>query len=161
MLPFILINIVVSATVILAILFWWDSRKTEQTETSTATAMAATAPVVAATIEAVSQATETPEAETGPLMHTVKAGETLGSLSEFYDVPMEDVMTANDLSNPNLIAVGQQLIIPIGGIPTATPPPTNTPAPEQNELPTPIPTDEPLTDGEAIVEITAVTGNGN
>ncbi len=68
-------------------------------------------------------------------------------------------MSANDISNPNLISVGQELIIPIGGIPTATPLPTNTPAPEQNERPTPIPTEPPI-EGEAIVEIANVTGIG-
>lgn len=161
MLPFILINVLVSAAVVLGILFWWDSRNEEEAQTSTATAVAATAPVVQATIEAIAQSTDTPEPDSEPLVHVVKAGETLGSISQFYDVDMEDIMTVNDISNPNLISVGQQLVIPIGGIPTATPQPENTPESISSVPPTPIPTDAPLEEGEAIVEITAATGVTN
>jgi LysM repeat protein len=159
MLPFLLLNIIVSAAVVLAILYWWDNRKEEQAVITTATAVAAAPPSLGVTATSAPLSTDTPEADDGPLIHVVKAGETLGSLAQFYEVSLDDLMTVNELTDPNIISVGQQLIIPIGGIPTATPPPED--PSESNEvelLPTPIATEAPLTGGEVDVQITAVTG---
>jgi LysM repeat protein len=158
MLPFLLVNIIVSAAVVLAILYWWDTRKTEQAAITTATAVAIAPPTGIATAAAIPLSTDTPEPGDEPLMHVVKAGETLGSLAEFYEVSLEDIMTINGLSDPNVLSVGQELIIPIGGIPTATPLPTSPSESAPATPPTPIPTEEPLTAGEADVQITAVTG---
>jgi LysM repeat protein len=158
MLPFLLVNIVVSAAVVLAILYWWDSRQKEQAYTATATAVVFVPPTGIATAAAIPVSTDTPEPGDGPLIHVVKAGETLGSLAQFYEVSLDDIMTVNDLSDPNVLSVGQQLLIPIGGIPTATPPPTGTPETALATPPTPIPTEEALASGEADVQITAVTG---
>ncbi|WP_026689628.1 L,D-transpeptidase family protein [Alteribacter aurantiacus] len=47
--------------------------------------------------------------------HIVKAGETLFSISEDYRTPYQVILQANQLPNPNLIFVGQAIIIP--GIP--------------------------------------------
>lgn len=138
MLPFIVINIVVSAAVVLVVLFWWDSR-TPQPEVVTATAPVAaleTADAIAVTMVA-DQVTpvandsgaETPEADEagdGPLVHIVQAGETLGIISQQYDVPVEDIAAANDIVNVNSISIGQALTIPVGGLPTETPAPTAT-----------------------------------
>jgi predicted RNase H-like nuclease (RuvC/YqgF family) len=44
--------------------------------------------------------------------HTVQRGETLASIAEKYGVTVADIVTANGISNPNLIAVGQELVIP-------------------------------------------------
>lgn len=159
MLPFILINILVSAGVVLAILYWWDSRKPAPEDSSVPLISASPLPA-AATAAASVQSTDTPEPEEGPPTHVVKAGDTLGSLSQFYDVTLEDLMEANDLTDPNLISVGQELIIPIGGIATATPAIESPPGEGAAELPTPIATDEPSNEGEVVVEITAVTGVG-
>lgn len=162
LLPMILINILVSALVVLAILFWWDGRLTEENAVVEATAVSATATVVGATAEAFSaQITNTPEPTVaGPAIHIVTAGDTLGSISAFYDVALDDIMEANGLTNPNLISVGQELIIPIGGLaePTIVPP-TATPE-TADSVPTPIPT-EPASEGEAIIEIRSVQGAGD
>jgi murein DD-endopeptidase MepM/ murein hydrolase activator NlpD len=45
-------------------------------------------------------------------VHIVAAGETLSGISERYGIPIERLMAANDLSNPDLIVVGQRLILP-------------------------------------------------
>lgn len=162
MLPFILINVLVSAIVVLAILYWWESRDADPEETVQVTAVSPTAPSAPAATQAFSQSTDTPAPQPDePLVHVVTAGDTLANISRFYEVPMEDIMIANGISNPNILSVGQQLTIPVGGLPTATsPPPTETAAPATpEEPPTPIAT-EPLEQGDVAVEISEVVSAG-
>ncbi len=158
MLPFLILNVIVSAVVVLGVLFWWDSRQSDKLAVSGNVPLTAvTIPPIAITAEALAQATDTPEPEEGPPIHVVQAGDTLGTLSQFYDVPMADIMAANDLSNADFLFVGQQLIIPVGGLPTATPQPTSTATP--NVPPSPIAT-EPPEAGEVLIEIETVQGVG-
>jgi LysM repeat protein len=163
MLPFLFLNIVVSAVVMLGILFWWENRDSGEVDPVVETAVTPTLPLATSLIpeNAAAVSTETPEPEpsSSQPIHIVKAGETLGSISEFYDVTLDDIMAANGINNPNIISVGQELLIPIGGLPTAVPPPTAAPA--ENLLPTPIPTEALTAAGEVNVEITAVVGAGN
>jgi LysM repeat protein len=63
--------------------------------------------------------------------HTVQAGETLYRISLRYGVTLTALVQANSIANPNLIFVGQVLIIPTGG---TTPPPA-TPVPGGNPPP--------------------------
>lgn len=44
--------------------------------------------------------------------HVVQQGETLSTIARDYGVTVEDIMEANQISNPNLIQVGQSLTIP-------------------------------------------------
>ena len=44
--------------------------------------------------------------------YIVKAGDTLGSIALAYNLPLEQLVEANQLSNPNLLEVGQELLIP-------------------------------------------------
>lgn len=63
---------------------------------------------------------EAPTADTGDTTtpstsgrtHTVQAGETLGSIARLYGVSVADLTTANNLANPNILSIGQVLIIP-------------------------------------------------
>jgi len=60
---------------------------------------------------------------------------------------VEDIMRANGLTDADLLFVGQELIIPIGGLPETlafTPIPTPTETPIPFEPPTPLSTDTPL-----------------
>ncbi|MFO7680828.1 MAG: lamin tail domain-containing protein [Chloroflexota bacterium] len=166
MAPFLLLNILVSAAVVLGILFWWDGRD-QPVEAENMVLVTVTATVVipttaadqpAQTQEAAPDAENDDDAE-GPTIHVVQSGETLGSISQRYSVTVEDIMVANGLDNPNIISVGQEFIIPIGGLDTPTPPPTETPPP--NTPPTPIATEAPSSQGEAIVTINGVVGIGN
>ena len=166
MLPFIFINVVVSAVVVLLILAWWDNRRGEIAATATplpdvgetSLAGATSDPLAGPTSETPAGATPETAEEDGPTIHIVQAGETLGRISQLYDVPVEDIAEANDIFNVNTISVGQELVIPIGGLPTATPLPTASPT--ADEPPTPRPT-EPLPEGTAVVEITEVVGVGD
>jgi LysM repeat protein len=63
--------------------------------------------------------------------HTVQPGETLFRISVRYGVSLTAIVQANNISNPNLIFVGQVLVIPTGG---TTPPPA-TPVPGGNNPP--------------------------
>jgi len=77
--------------------------------------------------------------------YVVKAGDTLGLISEKFSVSLFDLMAANGLTNQDFIQVGQELTIPLGGLPNTTPTftpipiPTDTPLPF--EPPTPLPAD--------------------
>lgn len=65
------------------------------------------------------------------LTYTVQWGDTLYSISRRFGVPVNDIVAANNIANPNLIYVGQQLQIPDGQpVPTA-PPPSGTAVPPQ------------------------------
>lgn len=161
MVPYLLLVILVSAAVQLAILYWWDNReRADVVVVATPTAAIPTidpnAPAMVEDVEetAVTATDPEPESASGPTVHTVQAGDTLGSISARYDVPLEDIMAANGLTNPNLLSIGQVLTIPIGGL--ATPTPQATATPEPGVLPTPIPTEAPALQGEAALQLSVL-----
>ena len=157
MLPFLILNVIVSAVVVLGVLYWWDARRPEVSAVEGEVVAAVTLPPIAITAEAIAQATDTPVPEEGPPVHVVQPGDTLGNLSQFYDVTIEDIMAANDLTNADFLFVGQQLAIPVGGLPTATPEPTTTGTP--NVPPSPVATEPPAA-GEVEIVINSVQGVG-
>lgn len=60
----------------------------------------------------------------GTIVHTVRAGDTLYAIAYDYNVPADQIIALNALSDPGLINIGQELIISRpGGViqPTATP----------------------------------------
>ena len=62
--------------------------------------------------------------------YTVQAGDTLGALAAQWDVGVDELAAANGIANPNLIAVGQRLVIPHRGVGRgATPAAPAAPAP--------------------------------
>ncbi len=48
----------------------------------------------------------------GVTLHTVSSGETLGAIARRYGVSIQALIDANDLTNPDRLAIGQQLVIP-------------------------------------------------
>lgn len=59
------------------------------------------------------------------MQYVVQAGDTLASIAQRFGTTVEAIVRANNLTDPNLIFVGQVLTIPTGGIPIPpTPPPT-------------------------------------
>jgi LysM repeat protein len=62
----------------------------------------------------------TPTPAPTPIVYVVKAGDQLARIAERYGVTVAAIVKANSLKDPNLITVGQKLIIPL---PTATPAP--------------------------------------
>ena len=63
---------------------------------------------------------------TGEFVYTVRAGDTLGRIANRFGTTYITIAQRNNILNPNLVYVGQQLIIP--GTNTA-PPPNPTPVP--------------------------------
>lgn len=162
MLPFLFLNIIVSAVVVLSILFWWDNRGNAleaaiaATPTTTFAGELPTPNLAAPPPDSAAAEPVAPAAEE-PVIHTVQAGETLGRISQQYEVSIQDILAANGLSDPNFISVGQQLTIPVGGLPEPT---AEAAVPtEVVELPTPIPT-EAVAAGRGQIGVSEVIGVG-
>jgi LysM repeat protein len=56
-----------------------------------------------------------------PQQYTVKPGDTLLGISQKFDVPVKEILSLNDLSNSDILQIGQVLLIPAAGA-TAIPP---------------------------------------
>jgi LysM repeat protein len=98
--------------------------------------------------------------------HLVASGETLGVIATQYNVSIDDLIILNQMVDPafdpDFLSVGQQLTIPVCGIPTPTPTgvPTVTPVPTRN-VPEPIPTTTELPSGSVNVQIGRVLHPGD
>lgn len=68
------------------------------------------------------------------VIHEVVSGETLISIAYDYDTTVETIMAANNLDSPDLIYVGQQLLVPLLP-PTSTPTPYPSPTPSSTPGP--------------------------
>ena len=164
-LPFILLNIFVTTVTALIILSIWDrnaSSGEEGTLLPEPTLAIATAVENAGIPDNLPPTAEipTPQPTQDYPAHTVQAGETLGTISQKYDVAVSDIMIMNDIENENFIQLGQRLIIPVGGLPSPTPQPTSTPQPTPTQGPV-LPTNTPnFTSGEAEIGIAEVIGIG-
>ena len=168
MLPFLLLNVVVSAAVMLGILYWWDIQNPEPVTGLAAAEVPITgvdpgvvelAPTLPPT-ETPLPATLTPTPE--PTYHTVQAGESLSAIATIYGVSMQEIMDANGLLNENFIQAGQELLIPIGGVvaePVEEVVVEDSTATPVGAPPTPIPT-VPLGEGEAELVISSFNGIG-
>jgi LysM repeat protein len=55
--------------------------------------------------------------------HVVKPGENMFRIALRYDTTVAAISQANNITNPNMISVGQELKIPAGAAGTTTPPP--------------------------------------
>ncbi|MBK9123180.1 MAG: LysM peptidoglycan-binding domain-containing protein [Chloroflexi bacterium] len=63
-------------------------------------------------------APDAPDVPEGFIVHIVQSGEVLGAIAERYGVGQSVIVSANNLTNPNALSVGQRLLIPV---PTETP----------------------------------------
>lgn len=98
-----------------------------------------------------------------PLLHTVQPGETLAGIAAAYNVSLADLIAVNNIQDPNLIHVGQVLVIP-GRWVTPWPTPPSATAPQAAPASTPVsrpilPTLTPS--GPPVVEIAGVLGAGD
>jgi len=143
------VNVIVSATVMLTILFIWNRVQDSSTVLPTPTS---SLPIPEETQDALSPPTAAPVTPSEPLMYTVQEGDTLGEIAQTYGVSTQDLIAANDLANPNVLHVGQTLIIPTDGLPLPAP---SEPTTEATRPPT-LPSSE-----SPIIEIGQVLGSGN
>jgi len=78
-----------------------------------------------------SAATPTPRLD-GAVVHVVREGDTLGGIAQQYSLTVDELLALNTLADPDVVEVGQEIVVSVPA-PTATPvPPTPTPL-----LPTP------------------------
>jgi LysM repeat protein len=78
-------------------------------------------------------------------MYIVKSGDTLSVIADDFSTTVEEIMVVNDISSPELIQVGQTLIIPTLVDRTPLPAPTFGPQDTPTIEPTLIPTATPVT----------------
>jgi len=105
-------------------------------------------PTTAAEGEPAAEATETPlPLENG--VYTVRVGDTLGQIAFIFDISVADIMAANNLTNPDVLEVGQQLTIPEAGFADA---PDTAATPSSTETPS-------ATSGQEIVHIVQAGDN--
>jgi LysM repeat protein len=108
-----------------------ETSKTPQTLTPMSTAtIVSSIPTSTPTQAQLSPTTLQPYPTPPYTVHTVKPGETLGQIAKQHGVSVEILVTTNNLVNPNLIRVGQEILIPQSTT-EATPLATGTPAPQK------------------------------
>lgn len=153
------LNVVVSIVVTLIVLNLWDAGRAASRAVPTAVptsiaAVGSSANTTAAQAVTSTAASAAPTSTPRPTAYVVKAGDTLSSISRFFDVPLETLLVANNLRDGDLLTIGQTLIIPLDG---ATPVPTPTPI-----RPRPVITTTPsFAPGDAFVTIREITDGGS
>ena len=106
-LPYIGLNIVISIGAVLLVLFFWNRRPSPPKLEPTATKD------IAQEIEALRPtATITLQPSPTPNVYQVKPGDTLYAIAIEYEIPVDALMAANGLVNPDELKVDQPLIIP-------------------------------------------------
>lgn len=160
MLMFIAINVIVSTIVVLVILSIWESRQ-PALATLPAFNNAPQSTMAPLNTEAVSVDIATPPPTTvalapsltptpsGPFTYQIQAGDTLGRLALEFDIAIEDLLQANNLTEDDVLSIGQEIIIPVGGV---------TPLAATAELSSTIPIE--TSGGPAFVTIREITSPG-
>lgn len=103
-------------------------------------------PVASATLRPASIATRpatspTPSPTRVHVRHVVRKGETLSTVARVYGVSLRSLIAANDLRDPDLLYVGQEVLLPEGAIiaEPGTDPTPITPSEATPDQPTPRP----------------------
>jgi LysM repeat protein len=96
-----------------------------------------------------------PEPEpAGPKEYRVEPGDTLNKIAASFGVSVASIQELNSITNPNLIRVGQRILIP-----AANAKPTPQPEPEPEPAPEPEPEPEPEPAGPEVVEYRVQSGD--
>lgn len=166
---FIAVNVIASAVVVLTVLFIWERTRTSAPANPTPTPgpSAPEEAISSPTALAIASPTVGPDAHSEalpePLSYTVQEGDTLGAIAHDYGVRLEDLMAANGIVDPNVLQVGQTLIIPgaLSAPPTTALPAdaASEPSPTAVSLPTPLSTLTPT--GPPLIEVAQVLGSGD
>jgi hypothetical protein len=116
-LPFLALNVLVSTLTILLVLAVWGRGPRLPSLPPTPTF-----DLTARLASAIPTATATLPPSPTPVTYTVGPGDSLGAIALELDISIESLMAANGLANPDSLAVGQVLVIPVvEGFATAVP----------------------------------------
>lgn len=143
------LNVIVSAVTVLLVLnlFGGGSSRGEDAPTPTIDLLAQVA-------SSFPTDTVTVAPSPTPLTYQVQPGDTLGDIATRLGVPLQDLMDANDIEDPNELDVGQVLIIPV------TSSQVNSGASGAGDRSSSTATPEPETDGSGVI-ISAVYDAGD
>jgi LysM repeat protein len=175
-------NILVSAAVTLAVLYFWDqARLGERINPPTPAVIYVPVtgtpptpdPAIALLLDIATSpaSTETPTPVDFSNIrlepYRVQPGDSLGLIAQRFEISVADLLAVNNLDDPDRLLVGQELLIPSGPLPTptlfipsATITPTPTRTPRLSPTPTLTPTRTPNQE-EAVVRIESVLGVGD
>ncbi len=167
----VLVNAMVSLVIAIAVIWVFEARRPDPEELAaintpraepvlvepavqpTATPDAA----VASPAPAVATETPTPETvnEVVEEVYVVQPGDTMLVIATRYNVAVQDILDANNLSDPNFVFAGQRLVIPVpGGSPSAGTPAGGEVAPSVEPTAT-------VAAAPTGVQITAITSVGD
>ena len=59
--------------------------------------------------------TAAPAPTSTPVVYTVQPGDLLLAIADKFGVLVEDIVEANDIADPDILSVGQELEIPLSG----------------------------------------------
>ncbi len=161
---FILLNIAISAATILTLLAYWEHTRPPCTPGSAAQASTPVPAAVQTSMPAASPIPLLPTLTPSPFPHTVYAvqdGDTLSAISRQFDIPLKDLLAANNLSIDAVLHVGQELKIP-----TSNASPGLSPSPASSTSPVPSPSPTPASSelapvAEVAVEVRQVIARGD
>lgn len=88
-------------------------------------------PTITLTATPILSPTALPSPTSTPRVHTIKLGETLGGIAWIYGVSLDALKTMNPEINPNIMIVGETVLIPVETLP----PGNQTPQPTPIQLP--------------------------
>ena len=125
----IIINAVLSLVISVAVVVTWDRTRTQREGVVTQVAEATTA----------SRLLETATPLPRPHIYAVRPGDNLSSIASGFGVSLVELQRVNNIDDPNLLRVGQELIIPLDGPLLITPQLPRPATPEGGTAP-PLPT---------------------
>ncbi|MBI5568185.1 MAG: LysM peptidoglycan-binding domain-containing protein [Chloroflexi bacterium] len=126
------LNVIVSVAVTLIVLNVWDAGRAAPRVVPTPIATSPNVPagaggslVPTAVPLTIAAPAASPTVAARASQYTVKEGDTLSSLARDFDLSVNQLLAANNLTNGDLLSIGQRLIIPgaDGSLPVPTPTP--------------------------------------
>jgi LysM repeat protein len=157
-------NIIVSLLTTIGVLYIKGELERVVVVTATPDSSVQEQPATAVPVVQAEQPSVTPT-PSSPVEYTVQSGDTLGGIALEFDVPLENLLRANNLNEDDIIQPGDILMIAQGEVSTPTPtptpvPPTPIPPTPTEPTPTPFPTSTPTPPGPVEVRIQDVSGPG-
>jgi LysM repeat protein len=118
------LNVVVSVAVTLIVLNLWDAGRATSCTAPTPVAASQNVPTANGAVLSTASPTALPTAASRPAQYVVQSGDTLSSIARDFDVAVDQLLAANNLTDGDLLSIGQKLVIPGSGVSAAAATPT-------------------------------------